>query len=108
MWSVALCIADLRVQYLSPDDRILAAAKDGVCRYGSWGVCFTYGTWFGIEALAALGETFENSPVCQRPKLAHLGSTMDRAKGCIIQRHDKQIEPHDAGLLPTRIFNLRR
>ena len=35
-----------------------------VCRrYGSWGVCFTYGTWFGIEALAALGETFENSPV---------------------------------------------
>ena len=33
------------------------------CRYGSWGVCFTYGTWFGVEALAAMGETFENSPV---------------------------------------------
>jgi len=26
-------------------------------------VCFTYGTWFGVEALVALGETFENSPV---------------------------------------------
>jgi len=24
--------------------------------YGSWGVCFTYGTWFGIEGLAAVGE----------------------------------------------------
>jgi hypothetical protein len=23
-----------------------------VCRYGSWGVCFTYGTWFGVTALA--------------------------------------------------------
>ena len=25
--------------------------------YGSWGVCFTYGTWFGIEGLLAAGET---------------------------------------------------
>jgi len=24
--------------------------------YGSWGVCFTYGIWFGLEALAAAGE----------------------------------------------------
>lgn len=24
--------------------------------YGSWGVCFTYGTWFGIEGLVAAGE----------------------------------------------------
>ena len=24
--------------------------------YGSWGVCFTYGTWFGIEGLIAAGE----------------------------------------------------
>lgn len=29
--------------------------KDGSW-YGSWGVCFTYGTWFGLEALAAVGE----------------------------------------------------
>ena len=29
--------------------------KDGSW-YGSWGVCFTYGTWFGLEALAAMGE----------------------------------------------------
>ncbi|MBL4587644.1 MAG: hypothetical protein JKX84_11410, partial [Flavobacteriales bacterium] len=24
--------------------------------YGSWGVCFTYGTWFGIDGLIAAGE----------------------------------------------------
>ena len=29
--------------------------------YGSWGVCFTYGTWFGLEAFAAVGETALNS-----------------------------------------------
>lgn len=28
--------------------------------YGSWGVCFTYGTWFGIEGLLSAGE----SPDC--------------------------------------------
>ena len=38
------------------------------CRYGSWGVCFTYGTWFGVEALTALGETFTNSPVLLLPQ----------------------------------------
>jgi cycloartenol synthase len=30
--------------------------------YGSWGVCFTYGTWFGLEALAAAGERHASSP----------------------------------------------
>lgn len=24
--------------------------------YGSWGVCFTYGTWFGVEAMVAAGD----------------------------------------------------
>ncbi|GKV20470.1 hypothetical protein SLEP1_g30594 [Rubroshorea leprosula] len=28
--------------------------------YGSWGVCFTYGTWFGIKGLVAAGRTFQN------------------------------------------------
>lgn len=31
-------------------------------RYGSWGVCYTYGTWFGITGLIAGGKTYENSP----------------------------------------------
>ncbi|KAI3426296.1 hypothetical protein D9Q98_008669 [Chlorella vulgaris] len=29
--------------------------------YGNWGVCFTYGTWFGCEALAAVGESYASS-----------------------------------------------
>ncbi|WCJ34666.1 Cycloartenol synthase [Euphorbia peplus] len=28
--------------------------------YGSWGVCFTYGTWFGIKGLVAAGKNFNN------------------------------------------------
>lgn len=30
-------------------------------RYGSWGVCYTYGTWFGIKGLVAAGKSYENS-----------------------------------------------
>ncbi|KAK9154312.1 hypothetical protein Sjap_001792 [Stephania japonica] len=30
-------------------------------RYGSWAVCFTYATWFGMKALVARAKTFENS-----------------------------------------------
>ncbi|KDO62053.1 hypothetical protein CISIN_1g043885mg [Citrus sinensis] len=29
--------------------------------YGSWGVCFTYGTWFGIKGLVDSGRKYENS-----------------------------------------------
>lgn len=31
-------------------------------RYGSWAVCFTYGTWFGVKGLEAAGKTLKNSP----------------------------------------------
>ncbi|KAG5242921.1 cycloartenol synthase family protein [Salix suchowensis] len=34
--------------------------KDGSW-YGSWGVCFTYGIWFGIKGLVAGGKNFNNS-----------------------------------------------
>ena len=30
--------------------------------YGSWGVCFTYATWFGIECLKCSGEDMDDSP----------------------------------------------
>ncbi|VVB14237.1 unnamed protein product [Arabis nemorensis] len=33
--------------------------------YGSWAVCFTYATWFGIKGLLAGGKTYETS-VCIR------------------------------------------
>ncbi|GAA0163848.1 cyclase [Lithospermum erythrorhizon] len=34
-------------------------AEDGSW-YGSWGVCFTYGAWFGIKGLVAAGRNFDN------------------------------------------------
>ncbi|KAG6480202.1 hypothetical protein ZIOFF_063682 [Zingiber officinale] len=35
--------------------------RDDSSWYGSWGVCFTYGTWFGVAGLLASGRTYENS-----------------------------------------------
>jgi hypothetical protein len=37
-----------------------------VPRYGSWGVCFTYGTWFGVTALACRGFTAANDKAVQK------------------------------------------
>src|SRR4051812_23083417 len=31
--------------------------------YGSWAVCFTYGTWFGIEALVMGGEPVDSPAI---------------------------------------------
>ncbi|KAF6266300.1 terpenoid cyclases/protein prenyltransferase alpha-alpha toroid [Scenedesmus sp. NREL 46B-D3] len=35
-------------------------------RYGSWGVCFTYGTWFGATALACRGHTAARDAALRR------------------------------------------
>ncbi|KAM6261018.1 lanosterol synthase isoform 1-T1 [Spheniscus humboldti] len=32
---------------------------------GSWGVCFTYGTWFGLEAFASMQHTYRNRSACR-------------------------------------------
>ncbi|EON63012.1 lanosterol synthase [Coniosporium apollinis CBS 100218] len=34
--------------------------------YGSWGICFTYAGMFALEALAAVGETYESSERVRR------------------------------------------
>ncbi|KAM9253585.1 lanosterol synthase isoform 1-T1 [Dugong dugon] len=31
---------------------------------GSWGVCFTYGTWFGLEAFACMGHGYQDGAAC--------------------------------------------
>lgn len=51
--------------------------------YGNWGVCFTYATWFGAEALAAVGEGVANSPQV-RPSFTVLdcATSPARALGC--------------------------
>ena len=35
-------------------------------RYGCWGVCFTYGGWFGITGLIAAGNTYSNCPCIRK------------------------------------------
>lgn len=37
-----------------------------LCRYGNWGVCFTYGTWFALGGLAAAGKTYNNCEAVRR------------------------------------------
>ncbi|CAO2143648.1 unnamed protein product [Urochloa humidicola] len=34
--------------------------------YGSWGICFTHGTWFGVRGLVSAGSTFTNSPTIKK------------------------------------------
>ncbi|KAK9281096.1 hypothetical protein L1049_003989 [Liquidambar formosana] len=35
-------------------------------RYGNWGVCFTYGTWFALGGLEAAGKTYSNCPTIRK------------------------------------------
>ncbi|KAL9241665.1 hypothetical protein vseg_015749 [Gypsophila vaccaria] len=34
--------------------------------YGSWGVCFTYGTWFGVKGLIAAGKKYDTCPAIRK------------------------------------------
>ncbi|XP_016198875.1 cycloartenol synthase-like [Arachis ipaensis] len=34
--------------------------------YGSWGVCFTYAIWFGINELIASGKSYSDSPAIHK------------------------------------------
>lgn len=34
--------------------------------YGSWGICFIYGTWFAVRGLAAVGMNYANSKIVRK------------------------------------------
>ncbi|CAI9099018.1 OLC1v1035767C2 [Oldenlandia corymbosa var. corymbosa] len=34
--------------------------------YGSWGVCFTYGLWFGVKGLVAAGRNYDTCPAIRK------------------------------------------
>ncbi|KAK4414912.1 Lupeol synthase [Sesamum alatum] len=34
--------------------------------YGSWGICYTSGTWFAVEGLVSCGKNYHNSPTLQK------------------------------------------
>lgn len=36
-----------------------------VFAYRSWGVCFTYGAWFGLEAFACMGYSYNDKYVTE-------------------------------------------
>lgn len=38
------------------------------CRYGSWGVCYTYGTWFGVKGLVAAGRSSNGSSTIRKAR----------------------------------------
>jgi squalene cyclase len=86
---------------------IRKSQRDDGSWYGSWAVCFTYGTWFGIEGLLAAGED-KNSPeivkACeflvskQKPD----GSWGESFESCI---QKKYIE-HDEGQLVNTAWAL--
>ncbi|KAL6335637.1 hypothetical protein AAG906_030775 [Vitis piasezkii] len=42
------------------DNFITNATKKHFTRYGNWGVCFTYGSWFALGGLAAASRTYHN------------------------------------------------
>lgn len=35
-------------------------------RYGRWGICYTYATWFAVEGLVASGKNYKNSPALRK------------------------------------------
>ncbi|KAI3966750.1 hypothetical protein MKW92_025058 [Papaver armeniacum] len=35
-------------------------------KYGDWGVCYIYGTWYALRALAAVGKNYANSPTVHK------------------------------------------
>jgi achilleol B synthase len=49
-------------------------------RFGTWGICFIYGTLFAIKGLVAAGRTYENS-ICIRKACNFLLSTQLRTGG---------------------------
>ncbi|XVF17519.1 hypothetical protein REPUB_Repub10bG0129800 [Reevesia pubescens] len=51
---IDLCIA-MGAQYIEDTQN-----QDGSW-YGCWGICYTYGTWFAVEGLAACGRNYHNS-----------------------------------------------
>jgi lanosterol synthase len=45
---------------------ILKAQRPDGSWYGSWGICFTYGTFFALESLASVGQTYQSCECVRR------------------------------------------
>lgn len=47
------------ISYLMNRSRIMRT-NQFVLMLRSWGVCFTYGIWFGLEAFACMGHVYKD------------------------------------------------
>jgi lanosterol synthase len=45
---------------------IKADQKEDGSWYGSWGICFTYASFFAVESLSSVGETYNTSPTLKK------------------------------------------
>jgi lanosterol synthase len=72
--------------------------------YGSWGICYTYGTMFALEGLAAAGQTYETSDAVRRGcqflvgKQKNDGGWGERWQSC---EHRKYIEHEQSQVVQT-------
>ncbi|EFY94183.2 squalene/oxidosqualene cyclase family protein [Metarhizium robertsii] len=70
--------------------------------YGFWGICYTYGAMFGLEALAAVGETYGNSSAARAAcdflisKQREDGGWSESIQGC---EHKRYIEDPQGSLV---------
>lgn len=58
-WYVAL--NTIRTWYMKNPNKRMLFFFSSHDRYGNWGVCFIYGTWFALAGLAAAGKTYKTS-----------------------------------------------
>ena len=47
-------------------DFLLGIQRPDGSWYGSWAICFTYGTWFGVKGLLATGSTYDTCPALRK------------------------------------------
>lgn len=47
-------------------DFLLSIQRPDGSWYGSWAICFTYGTWFGVKGLLATGSSYDSCPALRR------------------------------------------
>jgi squalene/oxidosqualene cyclase-like protein len=57
------CDAEIESAIQRGKQYLLAEQREDGSFEGSWGICFTYGTWFGIEGLKAAGLPLSAEPI---------------------------------------------
>lgn len=82
---------------------IASIQRDDGSWYGSWAVCFTYGTWFGIEGLMAAGEQgyYSDAPSYRIKKACEFLVSIQREDGSWGESYRSSVEkkyiPHETG-----------